>query len=289
MHAPLLVFGAGTMGRAIVLGGLSAAVLDPERVAFVEPDVAQHTTLLTQATTLAARCPAVCRSAREGLAWLARADATHGEGQLLLAIKPQALGAFADGVRGEAGLRTGGGEERVAITILAGTPGARVRQAIGGARVVRAMPNLCVSIGRGVTALCASAGASERDLSLARAIFGAGGQRVFDLREELFDAFTAVAGSGPAYLFYISEAMAAGAAPAGLDPAQADAMVRATLRGAAELLAGDARSPEALRLAVTSKGGTTAAATRVLDERGVRDAIELAIVAARDRGVEIGR
>ncbi len=281
------------MGRAIVLGGLSAGVLDADRVAFVEPDLAQQTMLLAQARSLTARCPAVFRSAREGFAWLANLETTAGVGQLLLAIKPQTLGALAGEVRAEAAHGMSPGTERVVISILAGTPGARVRdsvgEAMGSARVVRAMPNLCVSIGRGVTGLCASAGAAERDLSLARAIFGAGGQKVLDLREELFDAFTAVAGSGPAYLFYLGEAMAAGAARAGLDPAQADAVVRATLRGAAELLAGDARSPEALRLAVTSKGGTTAAATQVLEERGVRDALELAIVAARDRGRELGR
>ncbi len=104
------------------------------------------------------------------------------------------------------------------------------------------------------------------------------------------DAFTALAGSGPAYIFYLAEALARAGEAVGFDGATADRVARAVIRGSAELLA-QARdeSAGALRTAVTSKGGTTEAALRVLDERNVADAIVRAVAAARDRGAELAK
>jgi pyrroline-5-carboxylate reductase len=106
--------------------------------------------------------------------------------------------------------------------------------------------------------------------------------------ETLMDAVTAVSGSGPAYLFLLAEAMIDGGVKAGLDRETADALVRQTLVGAAGLLSGDKRTATQLREAVTSKGGTTAAALSVMNECGVPQAIIDAVVAARDRGRELG-
>jgi pyrroline-5-carboxylate reductase len=106
--------------------------------------------------------------------------------------------------------------------------------------------------------------------------------------EGLMDAFTALAGSGPAYVFYLAEAMAHAAEQLGFDREQALTIVRQTVCGAGELLNHAPESPRALRAAVTSKGGTTQAATTVLDESGVFDAVVRAVLAARHRGAELG-
>jgi pyrroline-5-carboxylate reductase len=264
--AGLLVVGGGAMGGAVLAAGLRAGVLTAERTAVVEPDAGKH-------AGLGVRCFV---DGAAGAAWLA----TQGAGaQVLLAVKPQMLADAAAGLGGAA-------NGRVVISILAGTPGQRVRAALAGARVVRAMPNLAVRVGRGCTALCASAGAAPGDDALARRLFGAAGT-VVEVEEALMDAFTALAGSGPAYVFYLAEAMTRAAGEMGMDPRVADAVVRETIVGAAALLAESKDAPGVLRAQVTSRGGTTAAATRVLDEAGVMEAWVRAIVAARDRGREL--
>jgi pyrroline-5-carboxylate reductase len=150
------------------------------------------------------------------------------------------------------------------------------------------MPNLPAAIGEGATAVALGEGARPGDEALAMRIFGAIGPVVERIDERLMDAFTAVAGSGPAYLFYLAEAMSRSAVALGFEPAAADRMVRQTLAGAALLLRGSAESPAALRGRVTSKGGTTEAAVNVLDGAGAMGAIERAVAAAEKRGRELG-
>jgi len=101
------------------------------------------------------------------------------------------------------------------------------------------------------------------------------------------DAWTGVAGSGPAYLFYLAEAMIGAGVQAGLSDAVARRAVRQTLLGAATLLHSSDETAETLRQRVTSKGGTTAAATAVLDQAGFADAVVRAIAAAKARGEEL--
>jgi len=151
------------------------------------------------------------------------------------------------------------------------------------------MPNLPAKIRQGITALCAGAGTRPGDDSFAREIFGGVGPMVVTIEESLMDAFTAVAGSGPAYVFYLAEAMIQASVRLGFDEPTARDIVRETIAGAGNLLADSAEAPEKLRAAVTSKGGTTEAACKKLDEAGVMPAIVEAIRAARDRGREIGK
>jgi len=110
---------------------------------------------------------------------------------------------------------------------------------------------------------------------------------VHRIDESQMDAATAVCGSGPAYVFHLAEHMMRGARDAGFDDASADLLVRQTILGAAELLRRTSDDPAALRRAVTSPAGTTAAALAVLDASGAGDAMARAIIAARDRGREL--
>lgn len=274
---PWLFIGAGNMGRAIAAGALRAGALGKADVAAVDPRA--------EGGEPFAR---VLRTVEEGAAWLAdRADAG-----VVVAVKPQ---MFADVARVWGPVLAVGPHGRLVVSIMAGTTAAAVGQGLGGvggteghARVVRVMPNTPIGLGLGMSALCAGPNATEADLARVERLFGASG-KTMRIDEGLMDAFTALAGSGPAYVFYLAEAMVEAAQQLGFDRERALTIVRQTVCGAGELLNHAPETPRALRAAVTSKGGTTAAATGVLDESGVQDAVVRAIHAARHRGVELGK
>lgn len=272
-RAPLLVIGYGSMGSSIVQGACRSRLLDPADVIVAEPDETRRSQ--AAASGIGRACPEPAEAFEE----LERLEGTRGEGTILLAIKPQMLAGLGMGPRV--------GARRV-ISILAGMPAERVRVAMGGtARVVRVMPNLPASIGQGVTAI--ARGAAPVDAAFARDLFLAVGPRVLEIDEGLMDAFTALAGSGPAYLFLLAESMVRAGIEMGFTPGEADAAVRQTLLGAASMLAADPRDPASLRAAVTSRGGTTAAALASMEADGVDGSLRRAIRAAESRGRELGR
>jgi pyrroline-5-carboxylate reductase len=275
------LIGGGNMARAIVRGGLDAGVLRAESVAIAEPDAAKRTGLADLTGNLFA-------SGAEVVRWAAERDGERGEARVLLAVKPQMLGAVAAEIRP---VLDAAATRRVVVSILAGTPTAKLEAVLGNhAAVVRVMPNTPAMIRQGTTAYCLGRSARPEDASSTIDLFRALGPVVEPIEETLMDAFTGVAGSGPAYLFYLAEAMVRGAVSCGFAPDVADRIVRQTLAGAGLLLAKEAElSPQVLRANVTSKGGTTAAATAVLDERAVMEAMERAIEAARDRGAELAK
>jgi len=271
----IAVIGGGNMASAIVQGCVRAGLASAHRFLSAEPDAAKRAAFARGFETAA-----------EAIEALQAEEPLRGEGVVLLAVKPQMLAAVGAEL-GEA--LSANGAERCVISILAGMPGARVREALGGgARVVRVMPNTPARVGAGMTAIAASAGARDDDVAVARMLFESLGD-VAALDESLIDAFTGVAGSGPAYVFYLAEAMARGGEAVGLDPATAARCTRQTIIGAAELLRKQPDISAAdLRAAVTSKGGTTQAATEALDEAGVMEGVVEAIRAARDRGRALG-
>jgi pyrroline-5-carboxylate reductase len=164
-----------------------------------------------------------------------------------------------------------------------------VRAALGGTvRIVRAMPNLPASVRRGVSAVALGAGARAADVEVAHALLGGVGETI-EIPERQMDAFTAVAGSGPAYVFYLAEGMLHAAVRLGFDQEMAQRIVGATIEGAAAMLAASDHAPAELRARVTSKGGTTAAAMRILEDARTLETIVTAIRAARDRGAELAR
>lgn len=272
-RAPLAVIGYGSMGSSIVRGACRSGLVAPGDVVVAEPDDARRLDAAALGIT------SLHANVRDAMADLERREATAGQGTILLAIKPQTLASMA------AGELTG---DRRVISILAGMSASRVRDALGGrARVVRVMPNLPASIGQGVTAI--ARGGSAADIAFARDLFLATGPRVLEIDEGLMDAFTALAGSGPAYLFFLAESMVRAGVEMGFTPDEADAAVRQTLLGAASMLATDPRDPGSLRAAVTSRGGTTAAALASMETDGVDASLRRAIKAAEARGRELGR
>ena len=154
-------------------------------------------------------------------------------------------------------------------------------------QVIRAMPNTPSIIGRGVTGVSAGAGCSRASVDRAVQLMSAVGT-VVELPESQQNDLAAVSGSGPAYLFYLAENLIRGAQELGLDSELAQSLVRETLMGAAELLAGSPASPEQLRQQVTSPGGMTAAAMEVLDVCEVGPAVIDALARGTERARELG-
>ena len=201
----------------------------------------------------------------------------------LVALKPQILKHEAPVL---AQVAQGGA---LMISVAAGTHTDLLFQAWGKkARIIRAMPNTPGAIGQGITGLYAAPGATAADKRKAVQLLSALGETVWVAREDLIDSVTALSGSGPAYLFLMAEAMTEAGIAEGLPREQAEKLARATVAGAGALLAADKAPASQLREAVTSPGGTTAAALSVLMAKdGLTDLMIRAIHAARKRAEEL--
>lgn len=201
---------------------------------------------------------------------------------VVLACKPQQF----DAIRPELVEAARG---KLLLSILAGTPLARLSQKFAHARnIVRTMPNTPGQIGAGVTAFAPLRALSEKDQLIVENTLSSLGN-FHEVDEADLDAVTALSGSGPAYVFEFAAALREAGIHAGLDKDLADALTIDTLLGAAMLLAESEESPEALRDAVTSPGGTTAAALKVFAEGGFRDLVDQAIAAAKARSLELAQ
>ena len=154
---------------------------------------------------------------------------------------------------------------------------------------IRAMPNLPAAIGRGITGAIANGAVTEAQRQSAQRLLATVGQVEWLGEEGLVDAVTAVSGSGPAYVFYLTECLAAAGRAAGLPEDIAARLARATVEGSGALLANEASTtPAQLRINVTSPGGTTAAALDILmGETGLKPLMEQAVLAARQRASDL--
>jgi pyrroline-5-carboxylate reductase len=175
------------------------------------------------------------------------------------------------------------------LSVAAGVTSVAIEEAAGlDVAVVRAMPNTPALIGAGASAISAGSAADEEDMAWAEEILGAVGV-VVRVPETALDAVTGLSGSGPAYLFLVAEAMVEAGVLAGLSREIAETLAFQTLLGSARLLTEGDGTPAALRAAVTSPGGTTAAGVRELERHGVRAAFLDAVTTAAARARELGR
>jgi len=253
------------MGATIVRGMLAAGHLQPDEVVAFDPDAYRS-----------------AEAGRLGVRVAHSPAALADTSTLLLAVKPQCYGELATQIGALP-------RSTLVISVMAGITMQAITAAHGThARVVRVMPNTPARIGAGMSTVAFSEICTPDDHAAVISMFETIGL-VHRIDESLMDAATAVCGSGPAYIFHLAEHMMRGAREAGFDAATADLLVRQTIVGAAELLRQSSDGPAALRGAVTSPAGTTAAALAVLDAAGVGDALVRAITAARDRGRELSR
>lgn len=213
---------------------------------------------------------------------LANRTAIVGANAVVLAVKPQVLklacAELLPHLDGE-----------LMVSIAAGVRIDTIARWLNGhQRIVRTMPNTPALIGQGVTGVYVPARLTAVDVDTATALMQSTGVVVRVQSEAMIDAVTAVSGSGPAYVFHWIESMLAAAEDAGFTAVDARTLVLGTLKGATALAEASDESPGVLRERVTSKGGTTAAALAVLNERGVMAAILQAVRAAKNRGAELG-
>lgn len=262
----LVFIGAGNMAEALIKGlvgrgvvistAITATDVRPERLEEMKQAFGIHATADNQAA-------------------VANADA------IVLAVKPQQMAdVLAD-------LKSSLPKTALVISIAAGKRAAMFESALGdGTRVVRVMPNTPALVGAGASAIARGRWATEDDLAMAEELLGAVGL-VVRTDESMMDAVTALSGSGPAYVFYLAEAMLEAAKRMGMDANVSKQLTAATIAGAAKLMAESNDPPSVLRERVTSKGGTTAAALGVMNDRKVFDAVVDALLAAAARSKEL--
>jgi pyrroline-5-carboxylate reductase len=261
----LAIIGGGKIGEALLSGLVRRSGADGIVVCERHPERAAELT------------------ARYGVPVLGLAEAAARARVLLLAVKPQDIGTLLGLLAGS--VDTG----HLVVSVAAGVPTATIEAALpAGVPVVRVMPNTPALVDEGMSVLSAGAHADEGHLDEAETLLAAVG-RVRRVPETQQDAVTALSGSGPAYFFYLVEAMVDAGILLGLPRDLAVDLIVQTALGSAVMLRDSGEHPVQLREAVTSPGGTTIAAIRELERHSVRAALIAAIEAAHDRSVELGR
>lgn len=259
--------GGGNMARSII-GGLLAVGLPRESIAVSDP-APEANRLLEELFGIAASSD--------------NAEVADRSEVIVLAVKPQIMQEALDSIRDSIQKR-----HALLISIAAGI---RLSQldawSGGGLPIVRTMPNTPALIRQGVTGMYANERVDAAQWKCADAILDAVSETVWFDDEGHLDAVTAVSGSGPAYFFYLIEAMALAGERLGLPAETARSLAVATATGASQLAAQSDQSPGQLRVQVTSPGGTTEQALKVLDSANVKETVVRAIAAAQKRSVEL--
>ncbi len=260
--------GGGNMAAALV-GGLRRAGRPAESIVVVEPFEAARARLASEFGVAAQPAADARLAAAATVVW---------------AVKPQFFAAAAAPCAPFVG-------SALQVSVMAGVRAQAIAQAVGrpqDARVVRVMPNTPALIGRGMAGAWAGPQVSEGERAQVQALLAPTGAVQWVPQEADLDAVTALSGSGPAYVFYLLEALMDGGEALGLTREQARALALGTLDGATALAAASSETPQALRAQVTSKGGTTHAAITVLEQAGVKASVVQALHAARQRARELG-
>ncbi|MEO6407918.1 MAG: pyrroline-5-carboxylate reductase [Burkholderiaceae bacterium] len=263
--ANLVFIGGGNMASAI-LGGLVTSGTPASSVLVVEPFQAQRDRLHRDF----------------GVATLAQADASIGGAELVVwAVKPQLFASAA----APCAAHVGGA---LHLSVMAGIRSDTLARTLATERIVRAMPNTPALIGQGIAGLYARAAVRPDERERVERLLAPTGRTLWVGREEDLDAVTALSGSGPAYVFYVIEAMVEAAVAMGLSAEQGKALTLATLAGATALAQSSADPPALLRERVTSKGGTTDAALQTLEAGHVKAIFIAAMQAAQRRARTLG-
>lgn len=262
----IAVLGAGKIGEAL-LSGLLSGGRKADELLFTE----RYPTRSAELTE------------RYGVRGVSVAEAAEQADVLVVAVKPQDIGALLDTL--VPAFRPG----TLVISLCAGLPTSLYERRLPDSTpVVRVMPNTPMVVGEAMSAISPGRHATEEHLAFAEDMLESVGE-VVRVPESQQDAVTALSGSGPAYFFYLVEAMIDAGIMLGLPRAVAEKLIVQSAVGSAKMLAESDTHPVILREAVTSPAGTTIMAIRELENHGVRAAMLAAIEAARDRSAELGR
>jgi pyrroline-5-carboxylate reductase len=259
--------GGGNMASALI-GGLVAKGHDARSISVVELSPAAR-------EKLAARYPVHVSTAPDAR--------VQGAEVLVIAVKPQDMRAALASVSGFS-------KEKLVVSVAAGIRLEALSRWLGGHRkIVRCMPNTPGLINAGISGLYASREVEKHEREKAEAILRTVGEVVWLAEERLLDPVTAVSASGPAYVFWFIEQLAAAAVKLGLPQDDALKLAKHTVLGAARLAVASEKEPAELRKDVTSKGGTTEAALNVFAEEKLAERFMRAVEAASRRGEELGK
>jgi len=268
-NSKIAFIGGGNMARSLI-GGMIATGISNQNISVAEPKADLRKRLNEDFGV---------RVSEENTSVAKEADVT------VLAVKPQILQEVVTSL-GIVIAET----RSLLISVAAGVTCSSIERWVGGdPALIRVMPNTPALIGAGISALYANNNVSDGQGTLAEKIMAAVGKTVWIKEESLMDAVTAVSGSGPAYFFYIMQAIHDAAVRNGLDAQTARLLSLETALGAARLALASTENPGNLQAQVTSPGGTTEAAIKILDDSGVRDALQQAVSAARARGGELAK
>lgn len=267
LKGSLVLVGAGKMGGAMMQGWLNAGIA-PERIIALDPSPPAEVQALMAAHGI-----------RQNLPVSAISDAEV----VLVAVKPQIMDQVLEPLQGLARSKP------LVISVVAGKTIASLAKHFGAdASIIRTIPNTPAAIGRGITAMAANPQVSASQLDLAEKLLAAIGEVVRVPAEEQIDWVTAVSGSGPAYVFWLTECLTEAAKKLGLAPDLAEQLARATVAGAGELMRQSGIDASTLRKNVTSPNGTTHAALQVLmADNGLQPLMEKAVAAAARRSKEL--
>ena len=260
--------GGGNMAEAIARGCISAGLFKPAELFIADPSLPRRELLAGELGVAASAESAEVVAASESV---------------LLAVKPQKIEEALRQIQPALNSST------LIISIVAAISTGFIEKQLGaGVRVVRVMPNTPILVGAGASGICRGSAATDADMRFAVSIFGACGT-VATVPESLMDVVTSLSGSGPAYVFYLVEAMTAAAVSLGLPPSDAQLLARQTIVGAGRLLEQSGQSAAELRRNVTSPGGFTEAAINSMASQRFADIIAAALSAAVKRGAELAR
>lgn len=263
----ILIIGGGTMGLSYVQSFLRARIAQPEQLLLLEKAGARAEEL---------RRMQLCQVYTEAAEALPLADL------LLLAVKPQ------DALQLMQALAPHTQAEQVVLSIMAGISIGQIQEHLGLDKVLRAMPNLPIQIGQGLTALSASEQVSRLELVWVQNLLNTTGKTLYVGEERLIHAATAVSGSGTAYIYYFMQAMIEAAQSQGFSLSEAEHLVLQTCKGAVSLYEKHSLSCQDWIAKVSSRGGTTEAALARFAQEQVKEGIMAGIEAAYKRALELG-
>jgi pyrroline-5-carboxylate reductase len=266
--AAIALIGGGQMALALAEGFCRAGLVVPRDIVCADPSAAA-------CERLATRLPGI-RFAADN------ATAAAAAPVVLVAVKPQQAAVVCEEIAGKVS------PTAVVISIVAGLSTTSLASLTGVPRIIRVMPNTPCLVGKGASAMCATAAVTPEQVARARSLLAAVGT-VHEVDESLMDAVTGVSGSGPGFVAMFVESLAAGGVRAGLPDSLAIALATETLAGTAALIEATGEHPATIRERVCSPGGTTLAGLAAMERAGVGGGIAAGVVAARDRARELGQ
>ncbi|XKE80486.1 pyrroline-5-carboxylate reductase [Oceanobacillus kapialis] len=261
--------GAGSMAESIISGIVQANVLDKDDIIVTNKSNKERVERLEEKYLITSMQD--------------KADVVKDADVIVLATKPYDLEAAVQSIKEHIK------PDQLLVSVIAGISTEYIASLTGqDIAVIRAMPNTSASIGYSATAISAGAFAKEEHIVTAQELFDTIGTTVI-VEEEDMHIVTGISGSGPAYIYYMVEAMEKAAVDSGLDQEIAKALITQTVRGAGEMLKRSGDAADVLREKITSPAGTTQAGIETLKENDFQRIVMSCVESARDRSIELGK